>query len=509
MKAEALRPLAVLLGGMLLAQAQAGTGASVGHVVFVRGGVASLAGGEASATTLLDSGAEVFEGDVLETGNDSFVVLEFADKARVTVRPNSRFRVEKYATGGDGAAKLFLEKGGVRMAPGDIAKAQPDKFQLQTPSGGVVSPKGSAYSARLCEQDCTVAQAAPAAAPVDDEKAAAHVVQQDGIVSALDGKGGERALSPGAAVFEGERIRSLEDSSAVLLFRDQGKVTIQPSSSFEISEYRYQAQDAGNGRSVIRLLAGGIRALTGVIGKTRQENVKFVTPVATVGIRGTGLDGYCQGSCTADDPAAATAQQRSGLGVALGAVPAGGFYSNTWQGAVEICNDAGCVMQPEGRSTYTASHDRLAQFIVNMPETMRQGPRPDTVKRSDGDKPLAGAAALAGKGGGPRGGGGAGGPGGGQQGKAPPGLYVAADDKDGVVSVEGKDGSRVTAGAGQSAFVSGSGQAGVTEETKTPLADESAPRPTLGLNQLQQNFSPLTDRLPAGGAGGGFMCTSQ
>lgn len=505
MKAGGLRPLALALGGVLLSwPALAGTGPVVGHVVFVRGGVASLAGGEASATTLLDSGAEVSEGDVLETGNDSFVVLEFADKARVTVRPNSRFRVEKYATGGDGAAKLFLEKGGVRMAPGDIAKAQPAKFQLQTPSGGVVSQKGSAFSARLCEQDCSVAPAAPPAAAADDDKAAAHVVQQDGIVSALDGKGGERALSPGAAVFEGERIRSLEDSSAVLLFRDEGKVTLQPSSTFEISEYRYQAQDAGNGRSVIRLLAGGIRALTGVIGKTRQENVKFVTPVATVGIRGTGLDGYCQGSCMADEPGGNA--PKSGLGVPLGAVHAGGFYSNTWQGAVEICNDAGCVMQPEGRSTYTASHDRLPQIIPHLPEIMRQGPRPDTVKRSsDGDKPLAGGAgASAGKGGGPRGGGG-----GGQGGKAAPGLYVAADDKDGEVSVEGKNGGRVTAGGGQSAFVGGSGQVSVTEETKTPLADEPTPRPTLGLNQLQQNFSPLTDRLPAGGAGGGFMCTSQ
>lgn len=493
---------------LLCSLAHAGTGPVVGHVVFARGGAAALAAGEPSAATLLETGAEVFEGDVIQTGHDSFVILEFSDKARVTVRPDSRFRVDKYATGKDAAEQLFLEQGGVRMAPGEIAKTQPAKFQLQTPQGSVKTPKGSAFSARLCQQDCALEQRAAAAGAAVDDKAVARVIRQEGVVDARGGKGGERLLSPGSAVYEGESIRSQAGSSAVLLFRDEGKVTVEPNSTFEISEYRYQPKEPSQGTSVIRIVAGGIRALTGLIGKAKQENVKFLTPVATVGIRGTGLDGYYQQTCAAAGSVQGTGNAPTAENLAAGADPAGfapcGFYSTTWLGVIEICNTAGCVLQREGQSTYTAGDGVLPQIIPNMPEGMQQGVRPDLVKQQGDGQQAQGVSAVAVVGGG--GGSGSGGPG---PMMVLPGLYVVVDEAGGRVSVEGSHGGNETIGDRQTAFVDGSGQVAVWDGTSAVLTGDPCPLPNLGLDQLQQSYSPLTDQLSARGGDDGYMCKSQ
>ncbi|TAN51592.1 MAG: hypothetical protein EPN21_06235 [Methylococcaceae bacterium] len=505
----------LIIAALFCAEANAGTGQPVGHVVFVRGGTAALT---ASGASVLSMGDEVFEGDVIQTGGDSFVVLEFNDKARATVRPNSSFRVDKYATGADVSVKLFLEKGGVRVAPGEAAKAQPAAFQLQTPQGGVTTAKAAEFSARLCSGDCPGEQATAktgkaesVAQPAVDESAAGHVVRLEGVVSAFDSKGVERDLALGSAVYEGEKIRSQADSSAVLLFRDEGKVTIEPSSTFEISEFRYKAQDAANNKSMVRILSGGIRALTGLIGKTKKENVKFVTPVATLGIRGTGLDAFCQGSCGATGETTGGTPSTGGTGG--GTTPPDGLYSNTWLGAIEVCNATGCVVQEEGQSTFTAGFETAPQSIPAIPEGMQQGVRPDTVKDDKSKNQGTGSG-----GGGTTSGKGTGGGGGGtstsegdtestegEDSPTQPKLLVTVNEEGGEVSVEGANGSSTQVGYNQTAAVGGSGQVNVMDGIQTVFSSDPSPTPNLGVDQLQQNFSPMTDQLGTGG----FACASQ
>lgn len=49
------------------------------------------------------------------------------------------------------------------------------------------------------------------------------------------------------------------------------------------------------GRYLLSLLQGSMRALTGLIGQANHRNVGYSTPTATIGIRGTGLDLECAG----------------------------------------------------------------------------------------------------------------------------------------------------------------------------------------------------------------------
>ena len=69
--------------------------------------------------------------------------------------------------------------------------------------------------------------------------------------------------------------------------------------------------------AVLRLLRGGLRAFTGLIGKTQPRNVRFTTSVATIGIRGTGMDLSCQGSC-AEEPGEAPPPDGDGLALLTG-----------------------------------------------------------------------------------------------------------------------------------------------------------------------------------------------
>ena len=59
-------------------------------------------------------------------------------------------------------------------------------------------------------------------------------------------------------------------------------------------------QNAGEGRFLVSVLKGSVRALTGLIAKANNRNVGFSTATATIGIRGTGLDINCTGACAGE-----------------------------------------------------------------------------------------------------------------------------------------------------------------------------------------------------------------
>jgi hypothetical protein len=86
----------------------------------------------------------------------------------------------------------------------------------------------------------------------------------------------------------------------VLAFRDESKLTLGPNSQFKVEVFVFDQQNPSEGKFLVNLLQGSLRALTGLIGKSNNRNVGFVTNTATIGIRGTGLDMDCAtaGGCS-------------------------------------------------------------------------------------------------------------------------------------------------------------------------------------------------------------------
>ena len=80
-----------------------------------------------------------------------------------------------------------------------------------------------------------------------------------------------------------------------MCIRDRSRLTLGASTRFRVDSFVFDDKNPTDGRFLVSLLRGSMRALSGLIGKANHRNVGFTTPTATIGIRGTGLDLDCGG----------------------------------------------------------------------------------------------------------------------------------------------------------------------------------------------------------------------
>ena len=125
--------------------------------------------------------------------------------------------------------------------------------------------------------------------------AAATVITVRGHVQMTPLTGKFDQLAPGQRVESGASIKTGENSSTTLLFDDGQVIALYAKTSFVVNEYKFNAHKPGESRFVASLLKGGMRAVTGIIGKANKSNVTFKIDVATVGIRGTDFMLYHDG----------------------------------------------------------------------------------------------------------------------------------------------------------------------------------------------------------------------
>ena len=105
-----------------------------------------------------------------------------------------------------------------------------------------------------------------------------------GVVTARSDSRALTALAKGSPVFLGDIIETATRSFTVIRFNDGGKVTLRPDSRFDINEWD---DSAGQEKESFELIKGGLRAVTGAIGKARPQEVTYTARNTTIGIRGT------------------------------------------------------------------------------------------------------------------------------------------------------------------------------------------------------------------------------
>lgn len=265
----------------------------VGHISFVKGSNAAQQPG--AAPRILGKDTEIFQGDNIQTTERSFVIVEFTDGAKVTVRPNSNFSIDHYgAQAGDKTVQLVLHQGGVNTTTGDIAKDNPEKFQIKTPTATVKpSTENAEFAIRVCDKACEQKAKEEAANRERNEQSpVARVVDIKGEVTAknsADKNATERPLSLGNPLYNADTVYSEKNSYALMVFPDGQKLTLRADSEMNIKEYNYQVKDKKD-QILMHLTTGGLRALTGSIGKKDHDAFSLGTPVATIGIRGTEFD---------------------------------------------------------------------------------------------------------------------------------------------------------------------------------------------------------------------------
>jgi len=359
-----------VLMGMLLTTAQAAD-ETAGSVRYMSG---TLVAQQPDGTLrVLRPKSEVRPGELLVTGEKSYAQVTMNDGSKMTLRPNSNLKIEAFqfkpdAPQADNAVYRLL-KGGFRTVTGLIGKrGNPDAYSLRA-AGATIGIRGTDFSSRLCaSKDCAEDEAGKPAAPAP--KAVGRVMRVQGALAAKEADGRIRKLTLGSPVFEGDTLQSDAASYAVVAFRDGGRITLQEKSVFQVEAFKYDKAE-GQENIALRLIKGGVRVVTGLIGRVNHDNYQFKMSGATIGIRGTGFDAWCNGPCAEGvaDFGATLDQPLSGAGVYV------------WAGEVLLVGPGGSFTVAINQAAIIARETGRAVRILAIPPAIEKNdaPRPDTV----------------------------------------------------------------------------------------------------------------------------------
>jgi len=90
----------------------------------------------------------------------------------------------------------------------------------------------------------------------------------------------------GEKIFQNDSLKTGADGSLGMVFKDDTLLSIGPNSEVVIREFLFSPGE-GKFSLVTRMIKGTAAYLTGIITKLAPESVRFETPVATAGVRGT------------------------------------------------------------------------------------------------------------------------------------------------------------------------------------------------------------------------------
>ena len=145
-------------------------------------------------------------------------------------------------------------------------------------------------SAATWAQTPPASPAAPKASPMQTAPAAARnqagvIVLVDGNARLLLGGAGGRQAKVGDVVTEGDVLVSGKDGEVHVRMQDTGFIVLRPNSRIQIVAYKADGGD--DDKEVLRLIVGGLRSITGWIGKFNPKGYRLQAATVTIGIRGT------------------------------------------------------------------------------------------------------------------------------------------------------------------------------------------------------------------------------
>jgi hypothetical protein len=225
----------------------------------------------------------------------------------------------------------------------DIVKLNPHAFIDNDPTkmkAGV----------RLTLPKKVVVRSTPAQ-PVKLKKVGA-VQEKEGSVVAVDRRKVSRKLDKGDPVFLGDKVITGEKGYVRLKMIDDAILDLRCFSIMVIEEY---ALNDTSRRSIVNLLQGSLKKITGQIGKLTEDVYELRTPVASVGVRGTEYalrvfqSKGCGGTLDADD----------------------GLYLEVIKGLVDVQNQAGKEVIAKGETAYVPLPKAAPQKVKIKPGVIK------------------------------------------------------------------------------------------------------------------------------------------
>jgi hypothetical protein len=186
-------------------------------------------------------------------------------------------------------------------------------------------------------------------------QAVGYVVQLNGTLSVQRADGSTRILSLKSEVLLSDTLSTQKDSYAQINFTDGSAATLRPNTTLRIEQYQFNKEKPQADNLGMRLLKGGLRSVTGLIGKRGDmDSYKIQTSTATVGIRGSSGDTLdCMQGC-------------DGVTSKGGALPRG-VYHATHTGLYIMSTKAGSILIGPGQFGVAEDPDKPPVLLEEDP----------------------------------------------------------------------------------------------------------------------------------------------
>jgi hypothetical protein len=160
-------------------------------------------------------------------------------------------------------------------------------------------------------------------------------------------------LAVGSAVEPRDLLRTGLDGHLQVRLSDESLIALKPGSALSLERYRFDGRADGTENAFFRLVKGGFRTVTGLIGRANRDAYRVNAGVATIGIRGTAYAlALCEGGGCID----------------AGGRPApDGLYGTVTDGQIAANNRAGGGTFGIGESFFTRGQDAPFQRLLAPP----------------------------------------------------------------------------------------------------------------------------------------------
>jgi hypothetical protein len=163
---------------------------------------------------------------------------------------------------------------------------------------------------------------------------------------------GQLAAEPGQAVHEGDMLLTGPEGDLHLVMEDGAYMAIRAGARVRITRYNVRAQ--ADDRTWIDLVKGGLRMISGWVGKANPHAFRLSTPVATIGIRGTDFEVQHLAPDEAPTPDEAGTQHL------------------VYEGTTVLSTEADDVEVAQGQAAYATSGDAAPRLYDEVPPFMRR-----------------------------------------------------------------------------------------------------------------------------------------
>jgi len=210
---------------------------------------------------------------------------------------------------------------------------------------------------------------------------AAWAAQVAGVVARLSGPlmakkadGSVKVLALKSEIESGDTLVSEKNTYAQIKFIDNSEITLRPGTTFKVENFAFDEGKPENDSASYSLVKGGLRSITGLMGKRNKEKFSLKTPNATIGIRGTTFIAHYVPSPSVDiagpvkQPVAGPQAKLPAPGMPDGLPPlAPGLHLSVSDGAIIVTNNGGALGFQAGQFGYVPNVNQPPVIVPSNP----------------------------------------------------------------------------------------------------------------------------------------------